>query len=157
PGRVCGTAPRARMRPQLSAEDTSMSRSKSYLTRRQRAGFRPRLEMLEDRTAPAVFTVTNTADTGPGSLRQAGSEANAARGADTITFDPAAFATPKTITLTTGELRVTDSVTIAGPGAALATVSGNNTSRVFHMEGSGTLDVTLSALTVTKGQAPTVA
>src|SRR5262249_2553861 len=116
-----------------------------------------RLTRLEERTAPAVFAVANTAAAGPGSLRQAVLDANAAPGADTITFDPAAFATPRTITLTTGELRVTDSVTIAGPGAALATVSGNNASRVFHMEGSGTLDVTLSGLTVTKGKTPAAA
>ena len=31
---------------------------------------RPRLQLLEDRTAPATFTVTNTGDSAPGSLRR---------------------------------------------------------------------------------------
>ena len=35
----------------------------------------------------ATFTVTNTTDTGPGSLRQAITDANAAAGADTIAFN----------------------------------------------------------------------
>ena len=34
----------------------------------------------------AIFTVTNTNDSGPGSLRQAILDANASAGADTITF-----------------------------------------------------------------------
>src|SRR5262245_2340708 len=46
-----------------------------------------RLETLEDRTAPAVFTVTNTNDTGAGSFRQAVLNANALAGPDTIRFD----------------------------------------------------------------------
>jgi hypothetical protein len=33
-------------------------------------GARLRLESLEAREVPATFTVTNTADSGPGSLRQ---------------------------------------------------------------------------------------
>ena len=44
------------------------------------------LERLEGRDAPAVFTVTTTADGGAGSLRQAILDANAAPGADTIAF-----------------------------------------------------------------------
>src|SRR5438093_4521515 len=44
------------------------------------------LERLEDRTAPAVFTVSSTADVGAGSLRQAILDANAAPGADSIRF-----------------------------------------------------------------------
>jgi hypothetical protein len=40
--------------------------------------FRPRVESLEERAVPAVFTVTNTLDSGLGSLRQAIFDANAA-------------------------------------------------------------------------------
>src|SRR5262245_8200494 len=112
------------MRPLPSAEDTSMTRSHSHLTRRRRAGFRPRLETLEDRTAPAVFTVTNTADSGPGSLRQAVLAANAAAGADSIAFDPAVFAKPQTIQMATGRLTITDPVTIQGPAAGLTLDAG---------------------------------
>jgi titin len=46
----------------------------------------PRLEALEDRTAPATFTVTSTADSGAGSLRQAILDANADPFVDTIAF-----------------------------------------------------------------------
>lgn len=46
------------------------------------------LNELEDRSVPAAtFAVTTTADSGPGSLRQALLDANATSGADTITFD----------------------------------------------------------------------
>jgi len=44
------------------------------------------LEGLEDRSVPAVFTVANTTDSGPGSLRQAILDANATPGADSIAF-----------------------------------------------------------------------
>jgi hypothetical protein len=50
----------------------------------------------------ATFTVTTTADSGPGSLRQAIIDANDSGAADTISFDPAVFppGSPATITLT---------------------------------------------------------
>jgi hypothetical protein len=47
---------------------------------------RMRFEALEDRTAPALFTVTTAADSGLGSLRQALLDANGTAGADTIQF-----------------------------------------------------------------------
>jgi trimeric autotransporter adhesin len=40
-------------------------------TNDRRPLWRPRLERLEDKLAPTVFTVINTSDSGPGSLRQA--------------------------------------------------------------------------------------
>jgi titin len=45
------------------------------------------LERLEDRQLFSGFSVTNTNDTGPGSLRQAILDANAHKGADTIVFN----------------------------------------------------------------------
>src|SRR5262249_48974881 len=75
-------------------------------------------------------------------------------GVDTITFDPTVFATAKTITLTTGDLLITDAVTITGPGAKLATVSGNYTSRVFNINVPGAGGpVAISGLTITGGKA----
>ncbi len=59
--------------------------------------------------AAATFTVTNTNDSGPGSLRQAVLDANAAAGADNIVFD-ASFNTPQTVTLTSAEMLFANSV-----------------------------------------------
>ena len=47
----------------------------------------------------ATFTVTNTNDSGAGSLRAAVTQANANVQADTINFDPAVFNVARTITL----------------------------------------------------------
>src|SRR5262245_17817619 len=67
------------------------------------------LERLEDRTVPSTFTVGNLADSGPESLRQAIFDANVNPGADLIRF--AAAARGGTITLTGGELSITDDLT----------------------------------------------
>jgi parallel beta-helix repeat protein len=97
----------------------------------------------------ANFTVTNLNDAGLGSLRQAIADANAAPGADTITF---AAGLSGSITLTTGQLTVTDSVTIQGPGSSVLTVSGNNASRVLELySGLALLDITISGLTIAHG------
>lgn len=99
-----------------------------------------------------TFTVTKNSDSGAGSLRDAIDRSNAAVAADKIVFDPAAFATPQTITLSTGELLLTDSTTIVGPGAANLTISGNNASRIFNLAGAKTFD--LSGMKITGGLAP---
>ena len=98
----------------------------------------------------ATFTVVNTNDSGPGSLRQAIEDANAAAGADTIDFDTAGvFATPQTIILTSGELVIVSELTISGPAADKLTISGNNTSRVFFVNNH--VPVTLDGLRITGG------
>ncbi len=49
---------------------------------------RPRVEVMEDRTLLSSFLVNTTADSGPGSLRQAILDSNAATGStNTIDFD----------------------------------------------------------------------
>jgi parallel beta-helix repeat protein len=111
---------------------------------RGRALTRLALEQLEERTVPATFTVTNLNDSGGGSLRQAILAANAAPGVDTITFKPGLSGT---ITLTTGEMAISDSAIIAGPGAGIITISGNNASRIFEANGT----VGISGLTLTQG------
>lgn len=45
------------------------------------------VEALEERVVPTVFTVTTTVDAGPGSLRQAVHDANAAPDLDTVAFN----------------------------------------------------------------------
>src|SRR4051812_15295071 len=128
----------------------AMSRKSGARRRDPRRGQRPpgrrsvpRLESLEQRLAPAIFTVNTLTDSGPGSLRnmiaQAGNN-------DTIQIDPSLKGT---ITLTGGVLSPNRNVTITGPGAANLTISGNNTDRVFLIGGGTT--VTLSGLTVTGG------
>ena len=63
--------------------------------------------------SPDPFTVTTTADSGPGSLRQAILNANANPGTDEITFDLAGPA-PQTIQLLSPLPAITDSATIDG-------------------------------------------
>jgi hypothetical protein len=120
--------------------------------------FRARLlvQALESRVAPAVFTVTNANDAGPGSLREAILDADAAPGADTIAFDNTYFAAQRTIVLSSGELTVTDALTINGPGANLLTVrrdpAATSSFRVFTFAGAAPFAATLSAMTVSGGQ-----
>ncbi|HYV27639.1 MAG TPA: hypothetical protein VFA77_08915, partial [Candidatus Eisenbacteria bacterium] len=61
----------------------------------------------------AVFTVRNTSDSGPVSLRQAILDANAAAGEDLIRFEIPGAA-PYTINLTSGFPDITDIVMIDG-------------------------------------------
>ena len=80
------------------------------------------------------LTVTNTLNSGTGSLREAIDLANTNPWQDTITFD--ASLNGSIITLTTGgELTITDDLLIDGLGEAI-TISGNNASRVFNIDDS---------------------
>jgi len=99
----------------------------------------------------ATITVTSTVDTGLGSLRAA--IANAQSG-DTIQFD--ASLTNQTITLTTGQLEINKNLIIDGTNAPGITISGNNTSRVFHITLAPDYtptNVTLRGLTIADGNA----
>ena len=90
-----------------------------------------------------TITVINTNDSGPGSLRQALTDASEG---DTITF-----AVSGTIRLIRGELLVNKDVNISGPGTDNLAVSGNAKSRVFHIS-TGTT-ATISGLTIKNGVA----
>ncbi|WP_138505255.1 Calx-beta domain-containing protein [Nostoc sp. PA-18-2419] len=99
-----------------------------------------------------TYIVTNTNDSGAGSLRQAIINANNDPGIETIIFDTTGIfgdATPDTITLTSGELNITEGVIIQGTGANKLTISGNNASRVFNASASLSID----GLKITGGNA----
>ena len=92
-----------------------------------------------------IIVVTNTNDTGPGSLRQALADVN---DGDTITF-----AVTGTIGLTSGELFVNNNVTISGPGANMLTVTRSSAThfRIFHILRH---TVTIEGLSINNGFAP---
>ncbi|MCH8042402.1 MAG: right-handed parallel beta-helix repeat-containing protein [Planctomycetes bacterium] len=108
------------------------------------------VEPLEARRLLAVFTVTNLNDAGAGSLRQAILDANAAAGSDEIEFNVAVVGT---INLTSGELAITDSLTINGPGPDVLTIDANEQSRVFNIDDDTEtrLDVEINGVTITRG------
>src|SRR5262249_22369180 len=106
-----------------------------------------RLERLEERTVLSPLIVSSGADSGSGSLR------------DTIASAPSGsvieFAkNVHTITLTSGELGITQDLDIEGPGPNKLTISGNHASRVFDI--SGGVVVTIAGLTIADGLAVAV-
>src|SRR5262249_19853721 len=96
--------------------------------------------------ATSTWTVTNTNDNGPGSLRAA--IANAGSG-DTInfalTYDPSGAS--NTIKLSSGPLTINKSLTISGPG--WLAISGENSDVVFVV--NGVANATISGVTITYG------
>jgi hypothetical protein len=115
---------------------------------------RLRVEALEDRLTPSTYTVTSTGDTGAGSglsgdLRYCITQANNNGGPNTIQFDSTVFSTPQTITLTSLLPTITDNnLTITGPGAGLATISGNGQFQVMNITG---VNDTITGLTIANG------
>ena len=97
-------------------------------------------------TAPrsAGPVVTNTNDSGAGSLRQA--VATAASG-QIITFN---LSVPSTISLAS-PIAITKSVIVAGPGATKLAISGGGATRLFTILAK--TSVTISGLTLTQGLA----
>jgi len=94
----------------------------------------------------ANFLVTTTLDTGPGSLRQIMTQANAVPGSHQITFG----VTGK-ITLVSGLPPVDVNLTLMGPGVTNLTIagSGTNTGSIFTFNSNSVS--TLSALTIASG------
>ena len=92
----------------------------------------------------ATISVTNTNDSGPGSLRQALANAN---NGDNINF-----AVTGTISLFNGELVIGKNVTIAGPGANQLAINASQEwgpQAIFHVVSGKT--VTISGLTIAVG------
>jgi hypothetical protein len=97
-------------------------------------------------TATPTTRVTNTNDSGPGSLRQALADTN---NGDTINFDPALNG--RNIVLTTAELVIDKSIAINGPGTNLLGVyrSSQTSFRIFHIM-SG-VSARIAGLTISSG------
>jgi predicted outer membrane repeat protein len=103
------------------------------------------MSVLPPATHAGTITVTNTNNSGSGSLRQAIMDANAAAGADTITFSVTG-----TIKLSSALPAISGDLTITGPGASSLTISGENVGRVFFI--SSGANVTISGVTVANGR-----
>src|SRR3990172_12560377 len=119
--------------------------------------------LLGDEPQPASaasFGVTKTADTADGtcdadcSLREAITAANAAAGADAIAVPAGTYL----ITIVgsgedaaaTGDLEITDDLTLTGAGAASTIIDGGANDRVLHIVGS-TVVVDLVDVTIRNG------
>ncbi len=104
-----------------------------------------------------IFTVTTTADSGAGSLRDAITQGNTQGGA-IITFDAATFPpnTSTTIQLQSALPDLNVSFTITGPGAKVATIRGFdsgsslNPGRIFRVPVTGSANI--SGLTLAGGR-----
>ncbi len=125
------------------------------------------LEILEDRTLLTTYTVNLATDTvlntgfqtGPtsGDLRWCIEQADLNPGS-IVQFDPTVFPSSAntTIGLSQGELQISASMDIQGPGANTVTVSGTDgkggASRVFDITNNSSV-VTISGLTIANGNA----
>ena len=98
---------------------------------------------------PMMHTVTNTNDSGPGSLRQAIDDAQSG---DTVNFSSSLNG--QAIVLTSGQLTIKGDIAIIGPGANLVAVeraSGAPQFRIFNIPPDRV--VTISGLTIRNGDA----
>jgi len=120
------------------------------LARRRRGEVPRRGEALESRVLLSTITVQNLNDSGPGSLRDAVATANSQPGSDTIEFSRRLRGS---IVLTTGQMEITDSLVITGPGAARVSISGNYASRIFRIQAGQT--VLMSDLSLINGRQTT--
>ena len=96
-----------------------------------------------------IITVTNTNDSGPGSLRQALFDSH---DDDTVNFDPALKG--QTILLSTAELLINKNITVSGPGANLLTVARAQNAPAFRIfDLAANHAVTIRGLTINNGYA----
>lgn len=131
------------------------SRRSAVATARSARPVRPALEPLERRSLLSTFTVVDLGDAGQGfghqgDLRYCINAANAnGKASNRILFQPGLTGT---ITLTQGQLNITKSLEIDGPGADLLTISGNHHSGVFALTNDPRLqDFRLTDVTVAEG------
>src|SRR5262249_37971241 len=121
------------------------------MRRRARSKFRClACEPMEDRTLLTSFTVTTTADGVPGSLRHVIQAANSTPRADTIivpaeTYTRTIAGTGEAATAT-GDLDITDDLTITGDGAQTTLIDGGAMDNVFQVIGN--IAANFSGLTI---------
>lgn len=116
------------------------------------AEYTTRLDNLELQLSPydQVIQVTNTNDSGAGSLREAIGLANEGTGTTQIVFDSSLAG--QTITWTDDPPIISNGVTIDGSDAAGLTISGGNSHRVIFVDAAGS-DVVIQDLTIADGLA----
>jgi predicted outer membrane repeat protein len=128
--------------------------SKIRWSRQPATGFRPRLEVLEDRWLPSQIglTVNSLADSGPGSLRAAIQAADAGSPSDNFTIS---FAVKGTIDLQSPLPDLNNTIAIKGPGPSSLTVeraTGASFGKAIVTVDAGQT-ASLSGLTVANGNA----
>lgn len=99
-----------------------------------------------------TYTVLNTNDAGPGSLRDAIAQANADASPPALVLIPSTIT--GAITLSGGELLIQHAMSVQGPGAGQLTVSGGGTSRVFKLSTDAGESVSISGLRIADGDVP---
>jgi hypothetical protein len=104
------------------------------------------LLLLPAAASATDFPVSNTNDSGAGSLRQAIIDANAQSGPDTITINVPS--PPNTLTLLSALPTINGDVGITGPGQNQFTVNGADSFQVLRIQGG---NVTISGLGITHG------
>lgn len=105
--------------------------------------------------APITYTVDEVSDVDNGigklSIREAIVSANNDGVPSVVLFDQTEFSGTKTITMTAGELMITEGVTITGPNGGLI-LDGAAASRIFNINPNTTNDaVSISNMTATNG------
>lgn len=103
------------------------------------------IALLVHAAEATTLVVTNSNDSGAGSLRQAILDNENLGGGNTIIFSNVTGV----IALASSELLISSNVTILGPGPGLLAINGNATNRVFHITPGNT--VSISGLSITNG------
>lgn len=129
-----------------------MTRRMHFAKSRPAHSLRSRLfvRALEARCVPATFTVTTTADSGPGSFRQACIDASANAAFDEIQFS-SLFDSDQTISLTS-QVTLASDAKITGPTAGKLTIAGTGGGRIMYFNlASAVATATISSMRFTGG------
>ncbi len=119
-----------------------------------RRSFRPRLETLEDRFAPAQFTVTNTNPTGNGSFDAAIAGVNASTDTNNQIVFQAGLS--GTIGLQRTEA-INKNVDILGPGPSVLTLSRDQTKDLRLMSIATDVNISITGLSLDNGGGASIA